>query len=266
MLTERIYFDDDKDVYLDVYVAEKAENFTRKALLVLPGGGYWVCSPREAEPVGLAFMPFGFNAFVLNYSVRSTGSKKIYPQQLIEASMAVKHIKDNAEKYNIDPEQVFVVGFSAGGHLAASLGTKWHIKEIYDAIDMPYGYNKPKGMILGYPVISDHYGSYANVFNVEDPTDEMFEKAGILNYVDEKTANAFIFHTSNDQTVPVKNALKMGLALENAGVEFELHVYPDAPHGISLANEITMANEPRFVNPRIARWVSDAAAWAESLK
>lgn len=266
MLTERIYFNDDKDVYLDVYVADKVETFARNAILVIPGGGYWLCSSREAEPIGLAFMPHGFNAFVLNYSVRSTGSKNIYPQQLIEASMAMKHIKDNAERYNIDPEKIFVCGFSAGGHLAASLGTKWYIKEIYDAIDMPYGYNKPKGMILGYPVISVHYGSYANVFNVTDPTEEMFEKAGIVNYVDERACEAFIFHTSNDQTVPVVNALDIAAALSKAGKQFEMHIYPDAPHGIALANELTMENEPKYNNPRIARWVLDAATWAKGLE
>ena len=269
MIYKRIPMDGENDkVYLDVYVADKMVGFTRKAILVLPGGGYGCCSEREGEPIGMAFMPHGFNAFVLNYSVART---KTFPGQLIEASLAMKHIRDNAEEYGIDPEQVFVTGFSAGGHLACSLGTLWHIKEIYDAIDMPYGYNKPTGMILGYPVISgypgngSHGGSFKNLWGTDELTDEMIEKTSLELYVDEKTSPAFIMHTSNDACVPVSNSLVFCQALAKAGREFELHIFPDAPHGIALANKITMVGEPKFDNPDIAKWIEMAARWTEKL-
>ena len=130
MLYKKIPLDDNDDQeYLEVYAADKVKGFVRNAILVLPGGGYaGVCNEREGEPIAMAFMPYGYNAFVLHYSV----GKKPFPIQLIQASKAIKHIRDNAELYNINPDKVFIVGFSAGGHLAATLGTMWDKKEIYD--------------------------------------------------------------------------------------------------------------------------------------
>ncbi len=270
MLTKRIYLDgDNKDVYLDVYVADKVGSYVRKAILVIPGGGYsCVCSGREGEPIAMAFMPHGYNAFVLNYSV---AKKKVFPAQLIEASLAMKHIKDNAEEYNIDPENVFVTGFSAGGHLAASLGTLWHRKEIYDAVDMPYGYNKPKGMMPIYPVITgdpscSHPGSFQNLLGTDEPTKEQLDMTSLELYVDDKTCPAFLMHTSDDAVVPVENSLRFAGALAKAGHKFELHIYPSGMHGIALANAITSRGEPGHENKEIAKWIAAAAAWADSIE
>ena len=151
MIYKRVDFEGEgKNVYLDVYVANPLENAKRKAILVIPGGGYNFVSDREGEVVAQAFMPYGYNAFVLNYSVASE-SEDLFPRQLIQASKAMKYIKDNADEFDIDPDKVFVVGFSAGGHLTGSLATMWDLKEVYDEIDMPMGYNKPAGAILCYP-------------------------------------------------------------------------------------------------------------------
>lgn len=265
MLYEKIYFDEsDKEVFLEVYAAEKVGEFVRKAILVIPGGGYSnVCADREGEPIAMAFMPHGYNAFVLHYSV----NKKPFPAQLIQASKAMKYIKDNAEKYNIDSEKVFTVGFSAGGHLAASLGTMWHKKEIYDAVDMPYGYNAPRGMMLIYPVISAKYHkmSFENLIMDNENFEEKAKECSIENFVDEKTCPAYIIHTSNDGLVDVRNSLLLAEALKKSEKMFEMHIYPDAPHGIALANEITQCGEPKFNNSIIAEWVNNAVKWAENL-
>ena len=184
MLYEKIRLDEnDESVYLEAYVADKVGDFVRDAILVIPGGGYHtVCSNREGEPIAMAFMPKGYNAFVLHYSVR----KKPFPCQLVEASKAMKHIRDNAEHYNINPERIFTVGFSAGGHLAASLGTMWHIDEVYSEINMPYGYNKPRGMMLIYPVVSPvyHLPSFENLL-LGKVTDEKLAECSIDKNVDD---------------------------------------------------------------------------------
>ena len=248
MIFKRIFLDENKeDVYLDIYVADKmARNFNegspeyvRNAILVIPGGGYGnVCSDREGEPIAMAFMPHGYNAFVLHYSVARS---RTFPGQLIEASLAMKHIKDHADEYNINPDKVFVTGFSAGGHLAASLGTMWHKKEVYDAIDMPFGYNKPAGMMLVYPVISGdpsiyHGGSFFNLLGTDTPTKEQLDMCSIEKNVDENSAPVYMVHTSNDNAVNVKNSLVLADAYASAGKTFELHIYPDAPHGMALGN------------------------------
>ena len=199
---------------LDVYVADKVGGKKKRPLLVIPGGGYSaVCSDREGEPIAMAFMPYGYNAFVLHYTV---GRKKPFPCQLIEAARAIKHIKDNAERYNVEPDELFVVGFSAGGHLAASTGVLWKNEEIYKSVDMPYGYNKPKGIMTIYPVISPkfehHIASFKNLWCTDEPTEEQLRETSIELHVDERAVPAFIMHTSNDQLVHVNNSLLLASA------------------------------------------------------
>jgi len=269
MIIKRINLDEKFDnVYLDAYIADETENFKRNAILVIPGGGYKViCNDREGEPVALSFMAQGYNAFVLRYSV---DGQKVFPGQLIEASLAMKHIKDNAEEYGINPEKVFVTGFSAGGHLAASLGILWHKKEIYEACDMPFGYNKPSGMMLGYPVISfnDEFGhvpSGCYLFGTDNLTDEQVYEGSLENHVDENSVPLFVMHTADDQVVDVRNALALANAYANAGKKFEMHIYPSMPHGAALANKITSCGRKEWENKQIERWIADAAAWAEEI-
>ena len=268
MKHERIYLvEGNEEVYIDTYVADPTSEMIRKALLVIPGGGYGtVCADREGEPIAHAFMPYGYNAFVLHYTV---GRKKPFPTQLIEATLAIKYIKDHAEEYGIDPEEVFVVGFSAGGHLAASTGVLWKMDEVLSAVPMPEGYNKPRGVMLIYPVISpkfqNHIKSFRNLWCTDTPTEEQLLAAAIEEHVDADSAPAFIMHTANDEVVDVRNALTAANAYAVAGVPFELHIYPDGPHGMALSNRITWGGNPKYNQPAIAEWVRLAAAWAESL-
>lgn len=265
MKVQKIMLDD--SAYLEAYIADVKEKYTRKAILVIPGGGYGGLSDREGDPVALAFMPYGFNAFVLHYSV---GRTKTFPTQLIQASLAVKHIKDNAEEYGIDEAEVFAVGFSAGGHLCASLGIMWNKKEIYNAIDMPYGYNKPKGIMAVYPVISGiseyaHKGSFQNLFGTDNPTYEQLKEASVELYVNGQSCPVYIVHAANDTGVPVENSLILATEYSKHNVPFEMHIYPKGEHGFSLANEITWDGNPEFVQEENAKWVENAARWAEKL-
>lgn len=260
--------DTDKDVYVDAYIADPTKAFTRKAILVIPGGGYGgVCADREGEPIAMAFLPYGYNAFVLHYTV---GRKRRFPAQLIEASLAMAHIRSHAEEYGIDPDQVFTVGFSAGGHLAASLATMWKLPAVYEATGIPYGVNKPTGAMLIYPVISGtlaktHSGTFRNLLCTDTPSPEELAMCSIENHVDADSAPAYIMHTVTDQAVYVGNALTVAKAYAEAGLQFEMHIYPDAPHGVALGNPITAGHNEKWNNPAIAEWVRTAAAWADSL-
>ncbi len=267
MKIQRIFLGEGAE--LDIYLADPVGNYLRKGLLVIPGGGYGgVCADREGEPIGLAFMPYGFNVFVLHYSVRSSG--RVFPIQLIQASRAMKYIKNHAQDWQMDGEKIFVTGSSAGGHLAASLGTMWHLPQVYEAVEMPYGYNKPAGMILSYPVVTGmydwcHEGSVQNAFCTDEPTQEQRRAFSIELHVDEKSCPMFLMHTSDDQTVDIRHALVLAESYRKAGLPFELHVYPSAPHGIALANKITAGNNPAHDNARIADWVAQAAGWADEI-
>lgn len=266
MRFEKIILSQEREnVYMDAYIADPIKCFKRKAILVIPGGGYsHVCADREGEPIAMAFMPYGYNAFVLHYTV---DKKHAFPTQLIEVATAIKYIKDHAEEFDIDPEELFTVGFSAGGHLSASAGVFWKLDEVQKAVEMPYGYNKPKGTMLIYPVIfyNGHSGSFKNLWATDEPTQEQVEATEIHRHIDADSSPAFIMHTANDQVVDVNGALLAAAAYSKAGVPFEMHIYPDSPHGVALGNEITECGNEKWNRPAIAEWIRMAAYWADHL-
>ena len=234
---------------LTTFIAETPEempfNKKRKAVLICPGGAYCYCSSREGEAIALYYLARGFNAFVLRYTTRREGGK--YPIQLIQASQCMQLIRNNAERFHVDPEKVFVVGFSAGGHLAASLGTMWHKKFIREELGIEYGVNKPTGMVLGYPVITSgkyaHRGSIDALANLPSATDpDYLNEVSLEKQVSKKTVPAFVWHTFTDTTVPVMNSLLLTEAMAKKKVPFELHVYPYGGHGQSLCNPIVGSN------------------------
>ena len=258
------------EVKLVCYCAGRSKelpfNEKRKAILIIPGGAYRFCSDREGEPMAMAFLSRGYNAFVLYYSVASHAK---YPNPLIDASRAVKIIKDNAEKFCIDPDFVFTIGFSAGGHLAGMLATMWHRKCVYDEIDMPYGYNKVRGAVLCYAVITGgkyaHRGSIDNLLGMEhsenaDPA--VLDDISIEKHVDERTVPMFLWHTVPDTTVPVQNSLLLAKELADNKIPFEMRIYPDGWHGLSLANE-TVGVKADFTY--VQRWIDDAFRFLDSL-
>ena len=261
-------FADLDDVYLESFCPKKVWNIKRDAIIVLPGGGYeTICEQREGEPIALAFAAKGINAFVLTYSV---GGNRTFPQQLIEVSAAIKHVKDNHEKYNINPDRVFVTGFSAGGHLCTSIGTLWHMKEIYDAIPMEYGYNKPTGIIPVYPVVSAiidgaHMNSFRFLFGTDKPDIDVLRKCSLETRVDEKSSPACIIHTSTDKSVSVENSLVLADAYRRAGKKFEMHIFYDAPHGMALGNDITSLGEAIYDQPSLASWIDQSILWMKQI-
>lgn len=267
MIHEKIYlYEDRPHIHLTTYVSELSNEFRnqkKKAVLVLPGGGYHMTSDREAEPVAKAFFAAGMNAFVLRYSVKD---EAVGYAPLLDAALALKIIRDNADKWNIDKDKIVVCGFSAGGHLAASLGTLWKLDVLSDALKCDSRYLRPDGMILGYPVITAgskaHKGSIYKLVNKENPTQEEMDVFSLEKRVDTDTCPAFIWHTASDGGVPVENALYMCEALSKNKIPFELHVFPHGEHGLSLATE-EVAPKPEMVIPYVQRWIDMAIKWIE---
>ncbi len=242
----------------------------RRAVVVCPGGGYHFLSDREAEPIVFKFLSAGFNVFLLRYTVEPY-AKDYAP--LIQAGMAIKYVRENAEKYNTDPDHVFISGFSAGGHLAASAGTLWNIKPVREALgiesgEAPEGINRPSGTILSYPVISGgdkaHKRSIKNVSGCDPLTDEAIAEWSLELRVDETTSPAFIWHTFTDMTVPVENSLLYASALAAHKVPFELHIYPEGDHGLALCNEFTHSKKQNMLVPHAEDWINLAIKWAQT--
>lgn len=260
--------EDDPDIYMTTYLSELGGP-PRDAMLVIPGGGYEVvCADREGEPIALAYMSEGLNAFVLNYSIKE---KALFPRSLCDASLAVSYIRAHAKEFNINPDRIFVVGFSAGGHLAGSLGVMWDIPEIREITGISYGANKPNGVILGYPVVSgkryaSHGGSFHRLLGKTDPSDEDLELYSLENHVKRETAAPmFAFHTATDPVVPVASPLLLALAYAREGLPFELHIYPNGPHGLALANEATSLGNLDFESSAVSSWIKLSVNWIKSL-
>lgn len=249
----------------------------RKAIIVCPGGGYHFLSEREAEPFVRVFLAAGMNAFLLRYTNGMKGSGT--PENpgaadyapLIEAALSIKHIREHAEEYNIDPSQIFIIGFSAGGHLAASTGILWKNGAVQTALgasaEHPTDIGKPNGMILSYPVITSgefaHKGSFHNLCNTKTPTDEELMRFSLEHHVDETSAPFFLWHTFTDKTVPIQNALLLADAYTKQGLPFEMHIFPEGAHGLALANEETMAGNPKTVVPHVQSWIDLAIRWVK---
>lgn len=244
-------------------------SIAKDAMLVIPGGGYGtVCSDREGYPIAQAYMMQEMNAFVLHYSVGSKIEEAIDP--LCQASLAMVHIRENAEKYNINPDRVFVVGFSAGGHLAGSLATLWNREDVQKKLGENAGKNRPTGAVLCYAVTLG-FSTAGSAITFKNLLKDKIEDAACVNSfsleknVGPHTAPAFIMHTFDDAVVPLDNALKLGLAYKEAEIPFEMHIYPHGPHGMALANKVTWGGKPDYDNAAIARWVSDSVVWMKSL-
>ncbi len=261
--TLSLYENDDR-VTLTMYLHSEINNpelKKRPAVIVFPGGGLSFLSEREAEPVALAFFSEGMNTFVLRYSIGDFGN---YPLPLLDASAAVAYVRTNSDEFGTDPDKIFVAGFSAGGYVAAMLGVRWHEDFITEELDLPYGMNRPDGMILAYPVITAGNFSHRGTIEMsigKSPSDEELYDHSLENSASEKTPPAFIWHTADDNTVPVENSLIFAESLSESGVPFELHVFPHGPHGLSLANEETSGGSKALENKRIAQWVHLAAEW-----
>lgn len=221
------------------------------AIVICPGGGYEWISEREAEPVAKEFFAAGYHVFVLRYSVGENISKFTPLCQLAE-TMAV--IRNNSELWRVDNNKIVVCGFSAGGHLAASLGTL-HNKEEFLSVWNRNDDIRPNAMILGYPVITSdeyaHEGSIKNISGAEIGTKE-YVWFGLNNHVDAATPPAFIWHTAADLSVPVENSILFALALSASNIPFELHVFPNGAHGMSVCTEEVGTND--VYNGRWIRW------------
>lgn len=256
---------------LTSYVCEQDIKIApRPAVIVCPGGGYTFLSPREAEPIVRKFFGEGMNVYLLNYSVKER-AKDYAP--LIEAAKAIKLVRERADIDNTDPKKIFILGFSAGGHLAASAGTLWNLPVVRDALgissgDAPEGINRPDGMILCYPVIS--VGKYTHKSTAKyicgrdhmaDITEEDIKKFSLNLNVDSTTPPTFLWHTAADELVPIQNSVMLISALVEAGVPFESHIFPYGHHGLSLASSETADGNESYLEPHTEIWPELAIKW-----
>lgn len=226
----------------------------RSAVVVCPGGGYAGLAPHEAEPVALWLNALGVSAFVLRYRL---APKYRYPSAHSDASRAIRTVRARAAEWDIDPAQIGILGFSAGGHLSSTVGTHFDAGNPEAADTIERASSRPDFMILIYPVISlkafAHAGSRANLLG--DPADpELVNYLSSEEQVTAETPPTFLIHTAGDTGVPCENSLLFAMALRRAGVPVELHLFEIGQHGFGLGEQ----------NPVLAVWPNLCASWLRS--
>ena len=252
-------------VYLldDQHLASPAP---RPMVVVVPGGAYGGLAPTESEPVAVQMLARGFYACVIRYDVRPA----VFQTALEELALAVAFLRDNAAQFNIDPRRIIVAGFSAGGHLTASLGTLWHHAFLSELCGMENERFRPTGLVLSYPVITSgkyaHQGSILNLLGDRYGDPELMELVSLEKQVTPNMPPTFLWHTFEDEAVFVENTLMLAAAMRRENVKFELHIFPDGPHGFSLANAEVAGDNQAMISPVAAQWFGLAADWIRRLQ
>lgn len=227
-------FDEESEFipYLEPYVVDN-QNLS-SCIIVCPGGGYTHRAEHEGAPVAKWLNSMGVSSFVLHYRV----SPYKHPAPLLDAKRAIRLVRYNAKKWNINPNKIGILGFSAGGHLASTLGTHFDDGDKKSADPVERVSSRPDCMILCYPVISmaefTHEGSKKALLG-ENPDPVLIFTLSTQNMVTDRTPPTFLWHTSDDEGVRVENSFLFAMALKKHNIPFELHIFPHGRHGLGLA-------------------------------
>ncbi len=237
MRVEEIVLNEKRNVTLTAYIQEVEGEFgfkKRPAMLILPGGGYTICSDREADAVAMAYAKAGYQTFILRYTLKEKGK---WPLPLDDYEQAMEMIKEKADIWYIDIDRIVAAGFSAGGHLCACAAT--------------IAKNKPAAAILVYPAILKDICDMCQP-GMPQPNE----------HVQADTCPCFLVAARDDRTVAIKNTLMMELALAENNVPFESHIYSYGGHGFSTAEEWIVTNS---TNERVTNWVDDSIGWLKEV-
>ncbi|MDR3701660.1 MAG: alpha/beta hydrolase [Candidatus Sulfopaludibacter sp.] len=226
---------------------------TGTAVIVCPGGGYAHLSmDKEGSEIARWLNSIGVSAFVLKYRL---GPKYHHPIELGDAQRAIRTVRAKAADYRVLPDRIGIMGFSAGGHLASSAGTHFDAGNPGAADPIDRAGSRPDFMVLCYPVIS--FGTFAHRGSMQmllgdNPDPKLVELMSNELQVTAQTPPTFLFHTTEDRTVPVENSVLFYLALRKAGVAAEMHIYERGPHGVGLAQtDEALSSWPA----RLANWL-----------
>lgn len=274
--------------------AEMLKGKPRPAVIICPGGGYFSCSDREGEPVAMYFASLGYQAFVLRYTTYANGGLEmpdlskplpphendIFPKQIRQLGKAVLTVKEHAEEWHVDAGKVMVCGFSAGGHVAALYATRYDEPVLMDYLHASEEQLRPAAAIVGYP-LTDYallekdleakkdtspmdyaFMKASNVafLGMESPDDELIEEVSAVRHVDSKTPPFFIWTTATDPLVNPVHSLSMAVALANQGIPYEIHVFGNGMHGLSLASQASAESQSQ-IKPDVSQWTEACAVW-----
>jgi acetyl esterase/lipase len=252
------------------------------AIIICGGGGFMRISEREKQPVAMYFLNNGYQVFVLDYITKSTGIA-YYPGPVTDLAKMVMTIRENAEQWDIDSNKIAIIGFSAGGQICASLATQWNSELLINKVDPQADPElfRPNAVILCYPLLDYLYqierGNNDNDSNGFSPsigmrkndfiqmfleagvgvnaTEEQYRNASPLYHVSDRTPPTFIWHTAQDELIYAEQSLQYAAKLGEHHVPYEIHIFEEGAHGLSMATENSTSN-PELIN-------NDVSIWAE---
>ncbi|MDR1539728.1 MAG: alpha/beta hydrolase [Clostridiales bacterium] len=281
IITETLWEDNENltyTAYLQDNSLEIEDGRKRPAIIVCGGGAYMGISDREKEPVALAFLAKGYQAFVIEYTTKLNG-EPIYPIPVFDLAKMVLAVRENAAQWNVDPDKICAVGFSAGGHLVASLSTQWHEDYMREKFGVPSEKLKLNAAVLCYPLtdylLQREYLSKDKAkdeFTASMPgpktaitamfeqisvgvnlTEEMLKNASPYRHITKNAPPTFIWQTSTDELVYMEQNLFYAMKLKEHYVPFELHIFQSGVHGMSLATEQSGSGDD-FIDRDVSKW------------
>lgn len=245
------------DTYSPAVKQDDDRTQLRTGIVVCGGGAYAFVSDRETEPVALRFAAMGFNTYVVKYRV----APNRFPCAVQDIACAVAYVREHAARYQQHPDRIAVLGFSAGGHAAGSLGVMWPHAKLWAPLDRTPDQVRPNAMVLCYPVINAgpcaHRWSFENLTGSADLAEHA--KYSLDEQVTADTPPTFLWTTWDDEAVPSQNTLLMATALRAHDVPAEVHIYPHGVHGLSLGEAHTACAQDRMIEPDVTGWPDLAA-------
>jgi acetyl esterase/lipase len=238
----------------------------RPAIVVVPGGGYNYCSQRESSPVSLHFSLQGYQTFVLEYHC---GEDSDYPSPLIDIALALAHIRAHAAEYDIDPNRIALLGFSAGGHLSALLGSLWHTPELSQLTHLEPPQFQPNALILGYPVAN--LKAFSDLMAARNDPENKFGSMlqsytpakDPMHLVNELIPPVFLFTTLEDDLILPEHTFTYAQRLLEAGISLEFHQFSEGGHGLGSADGLS--NHGRSYPKRLGTWLELAVNWLNAV-
>lgn len=249
---------------LQVYIHEKSELLAlqeRPIVIVCPGGGYSDLSDREGEIVALQFLAMGYHAAVLKYSV----APAVFPTANLELGKAILILREKAEEWKIQKNKIAVLGFSAGGHVAASYCMFWNQGWMAEKLETEAAKLQPNAMILAYPVITSGIYAHQNSFHnlLGKNYDHLKEKMSLENQVNQDVPPTFIWNTYEDKSVPAQNSVLLVEKLLENEIPTEYHLFRRGAHGLSLARVSSQSNTGFGEEMSCQVWIQMAYQWLE---
>ncbi|MGM0172935.1 alpha/beta hydrolase [Enterococcus sp. DIV0800] len=266
MIVQTLKLDNKNGFNFDLIFYQRAEISKQKQqnplMLIFAGGSFTSLSKREQEPIALKYLSEGFNVALVNYNLL-TQNVPLFPNAALCGFAAIEHFRTNMQEYHINANQIITAGFSAGGAVVGIMNSIINDSTFLQKHNLDPNKIKPNGSILGYPLLelASLKAPYPPSFQQWVPSEPFYQNANLG--VGSLTPPTFLFHTANDDLVPVSNTLNYAQTLNKYHIPFEVHIYPMGVHGIATARKISATDRTGEINPSVATWMSLSLTWLE---